>query len=338
MHNDNKKIPSDNQLRKKAEAQLANEKCVLPPSFCSQYAQKLINEIRVHQVELEMQNDELLRAQTDLEKATAKYSDLFDFSPVGYISLNREGLIREANLTAASLLGIERNQLIGLPFLVHVAPADRNLLYSHCETVFKTGGRDVCELRLKKKGGEEFCAHLESIVVGDARGEAFCRAAIMDVSDRKRTEEVLLKEHEILQAHARQCEEVNIALKVLLDQREAEKRKMAEDTRSNIRQFILPYLDKLEVRLPDPENKALMDIVKTNLDLIVSQDNTTKFSLSGNLTLMEMRVADFVRSGRSCKDIASLMNISMNTVSFHRKNIRRKFGIKKKKVNLRSCL
>jgi len=239
MHNDNKKIPSDNQLRKKAEAQLANEKCVLPPSFCSQYAQKLINEIRVHQVELEMQNDELLRAQTDLEKATAKYSDLFDFSPVGYISLNREGLIREANLTTSGLLGIERDQLIGIPFLVHVAPADRNLLYFHCETVFKTGGREVCELRLKKKGGEEFCAQLESIFVGDAGGEGFCRAAIMDVSDRKRAEEVLVKEHQILQTHTRHCEEVNTALKVLLDQREAEKRKMAEDTRSNIHQFIL---------------------------------------------------------------------------------------------------
>ena len=90
--------------------------------------------------------------------------------------------------------------------------------------------------------------------------------------------------------------------------------------------------------MSDPENKTLMEIVKANLDLLMSQDNTAKFLSSGNLTQMEMRVADFVRSGRSCKDIASLLNITMNAVSFHRKNIRRKLGINKKKVNLQSCL
>lgn len=85
--------------------------------------QKLVHELLVHQIELEMQNAQLAQTQAELEKSRAKYSDLFDFAPVGYLSLDENGVVLEANLTIATLLGAERMWMINSPFQVHVVVA-----------------------------------------------------------------------------------------------------------------------------------------------------------------------------------------------------------------------
>jgi PAS domain-containing protein len=92
--------------------------------------QVLVQELQVHQVELEMQNEELREAKGQLGESLAKYSDLYDFAPVGYLTLNREGLILEANLTLAAELGIERGRLIETPLWLYAAPPDRAKLRS----------------------------------------------------------------------------------------------------------------------------------------------------------------------------------------------------------------
>ena len=97
-------------LRAKAEAQIASAPLTEAPD---RSAEELLHELRVNQVELEMQNDELRRAQAIIEESRDRYVDLYEFSPVGYLTLTRDGMIAEVNLTGAALLGTERSKLIG---------------------------------------------------------------------------------------------------------------------------------------------------------------------------------------------------------------------------------
>jgi PAS domain-containing protein len=104
-----------NRLRKKAEIVLSKKK-EAPRKICSAEMEKLIHELQVHQVELEMQNDELRKAQEEIERSRSKYVDLYDFAPVGYFTPDKKGVIIEANLTGASLLEVEGASLLRTPF------------------------------------------------------------------------------------------------------------------------------------------------------------------------------------------------------------------------------
>ena len=98
-----------------------------------------------------MQNEELRMAQGHLDESLAKYSDLYDFAPVGYVTLDRKGLMVEANLTFAAQLGIERGRLINTPLWLNAAAPDRGKLRSHLDQVFKTSERRTCELTCKDR-------------------------------------------------------------------------------------------------------------------------------------------------------------------------------------------
>src|SRR5581483_4664709 len=103
------------ELRRPAEERLRNRASV-PQPVSDADVQRLLHELQVHQIELEMQNEELLQARAELEASLAKYADLYDFAPVSYLTLAADGTIVEANLAAASFFGIERSKLIGIRF------------------------------------------------------------------------------------------------------------------------------------------------------------------------------------------------------------------------------
>ncbi len=115
-------------LRKRAERLMSREDLA---KIHSKDVKALIEELRVHQIELELQNEELRRTQELLEMSRSKYADLYDFAPVGYFSFNRMGRILEANLTAAHMLRVERSLLIGKPFMFFVLPEDENSFFLH---------------------------------------------------------------------------------------------------------------------------------------------------------------------------------------------------------------
>jgi len=149
----------------------------------------LIHELKVHQIELEMQNEELRRIQGELEKTRDEYSHLYDFAPVGYFTVSEKGIIEEANLTGASLIGIERTALIGKPFTRFVQREDQDIFYQHRQRLLETETRQSFDLRLVKKNGHEFFAHLECLVVkknGD--NSRLIRGAVIDITDRKQAE------------------------------------------------------------------------------------------------------------------------------------------------------
>jgi PAS domain S-box-containing protein len=156
--------------------------------------QHLIHELRVHQIELEMQNEELRRIQRELELSRDRYSDLYDFAPVGYFTLSEAGLILQANLTAATMLGVDRGRLIRQPLSSFIFSEDQDIYYFHRKQLFETREPQVCEMRMVRKDGSQFWARIEAAMALDSEGQAVCavcRAAMSDITDRKRAEELL---------------------------------------------------------------------------------------------------------------------------------------------------
>ena len=188
-------------LRHRAETILREEPQALsniPPEDI----QQLIHEMQVHQIELEMQNEELRRTQLQLGQTRDKYSDLYNFAPVGYFTLDKNARVVEANLTGANLLIVERRSLINSSFTRFIAPDCQDSFYLHRRRVFESATRQTCELKLLKKDGTEFYGLLESIAVPDAEGNSKqFRTAITDITKQRHTEMVLRENEEKYRQH-----------------------------------------------------------------------------------------------------------------------------------------
>ncbi|HME42250.1 MAG TPA: PAS domain S-box protein [Syntrophorhabdales bacterium] len=173
-------------LRKQAERRLSER---ITPTL-PQDAQKLLHELEVHQIELEMQNEALRQAQDTIIASRERYADLYDFAPVGYFTFDHMGLIAEVNLTGASLLGVERSRLSKKPFSLFVAASSRDVFHRHYRDVLRTGTAGTCELQLTRKDGTSFYASVHSVPVRDAEGNPTgARSAIGDITERKQAEE-----------------------------------------------------------------------------------------------------------------------------------------------------
>ena len=155
-------------------------------------AAALLQELRVHQIELETQNEELRRAHLDLEVSRDRFVDLYDFAPVGYLTLSRTGVIREANLVAAALLGIERTKLKGRRFsaLVCRGSADRWSLF-FAGLTGRRPGRNLCGLLLHRANGPDFDAQLVCHRATEGGAAPEIRIALTDVTDARRTERAI---------------------------------------------------------------------------------------------------------------------------------------------------
>ena len=162
--------------------------------------QRLVHELRVYQIELEMQNEELRRVQEELEAARDRYLDLYDFAPNGYLTIGRNGLVREANLTATGMLGLERSVLLRMPFSRFVASEYQGSYYAHRKQVLATKARHTCELKLVRADGHEFFGQLDNLAIEDRDGRVTgWRTSIIDITDRKHAEQALVEEKERVQ-------------------------------------------------------------------------------------------------------------------------------------------
>jgi PAS domain S-box-containing protein len=177
-------------LRDEAEEQLTRSP-ERSPGLDRQTPEQLIHELQVHQVELEIQAEELRRAQLALEDSRDKYLDLYDFAPVGYLTLSDKGLITEANLTGATLLGVERSRLIKERFSKFVAEKDAGVWHWYFVNVLNQKEKRTCTLMLKRGGGPVFPAQLEAILTAGSDGAKTVRIAIIDITNRKQAEEAL---------------------------------------------------------------------------------------------------------------------------------------------------
>lgn len=159
-----------------------------------------------------------------------------------------------------------------------------------------------------------------------------------DITALKLSEEALRRSRQALSEQARSLEESNIALKVLLDHRDRDRQALERSVLSNVKDLVLPYIGKLKGARLKPREQTLVDIVEARLQDIISPLLQRIANADIILTPQEMHVAALIRDGRSSKEIAPVLNISEATVNFHRKNLRVKFGLKNRRVNLRSYL
>ncbi|MBI5685871.1 MAG: PAS domain-containing protein [Verrucomicrobia bacterium] len=178
-------------LRAKAVDQLARSK----PAARSGTIEEIIYELDVHQIELEMQRDELRRSNLQLEEVLDKYRNLYDFAPIGYFTLNRAAVITEANLTGASLLRVPLLQLLNHGFPQFIAPEDMERWDRTMVAAFKHEEKQSCEVMIRLKDGGGFPARLECVRVNHAAGKTGAadelseiHVMLTDITDSKQAE------------------------------------------------------------------------------------------------------------------------------------------------------
>jgi PAS domain S-box-containing protein len=152
-------------------------------------ARQLVHELRVHQAELEAQNEELRVMQLDLATAHARYFDLYDLAPVGYCTVNDAGNILEVNLTAASMLGVTRHDMVGRGVQSFILPQDKDMYYLHRKHLVDTGEPQSCVLRLLRANGSAFWAQLSASLDTATTQNARHRLVMTDVDARKRAQD-----------------------------------------------------------------------------------------------------------------------------------------------------
>jgi diguanylate cyclase (GGDEF)-like protein/PAS domain S-box-containing protein len=191
----NKKLARQDQLRKAAEAQLAfapdTKRMPLP-------AEKLLHELQVHQIELEMQNEELQQSQKALEESRDHYFDFYDFAPVGYLTLTREGTIDEINLTGAALLGLERKKILQQRLERYISPEDRDRFNQHLLGATKQDNKLTFEATFKRHNGPIFHAQLDCRRMIKEGRAPIVRIVLTDITERAVMQRALREKEHLL--------------------------------------------------------------------------------------------------------------------------------------------
>ncbi|OGV55083.1 MAG: hypothetical protein A2X45_24955 [Lentisphaerae bacterium GWF2_50_93] len=190
------------ELRKRSEelTRKKNGKSLDKSETMTQEEMRMIlHELHVHQMELEMQNEELRTLQLKLEDARSRYFDLYDLAPVGYFTISGKGLILEANFTAVMLLGaLSRSELVKHPFTQFIHKKDQDIFHLYSRKIHESGAPVPCELRMLKKDDTTFWAHLEATMAQDSEGMLVQNILISDITERKLAQEVLKRDEETL--------------------------------------------------------------------------------------------------------------------------------------------
>ena len=181
--------PADKvELRRRAEECMKADRAAKGPSDSEADAKKLLQELQIHQIELEMQNEELMRSRSETDTLMEDYLDIYDFAPIGHFTLNPEGVIVQVNLTGASLLGIERSRLIGRQFRFHVSDESYPVFNTFFKKTFEGETIESCEVKLPNGVSPSRFVQLEARLSEDRKK---CRLAMIDITARRRAEAAL---------------------------------------------------------------------------------------------------------------------------------------------------
>ncbi|BEH09428.1 MULTISPECIES: sensor domain-containing diguanylate cyclase [Geobacter] len=187
------KVHNAAKLRFQAEEQLRKKPLDGDPPRTDEAILRLVHELEVHQIELEIQNEELRKARDTVEKMLKKYTDLYDFAPVGYATLDRKGTILDSNITCATLLGVDRSRLIHRPFKEFVTADFREALTAFIKKIFASDTKDVCEVSFQNKNNLHLVVQIEA--VASSSGQE-CRLALIDITGRREAENALRESEE----------------------------------------------------------------------------------------------------------------------------------------------
>jgi PAS domain-containing protein len=179
MDNEEQNYTDAQMLRIKAEKQLKKNQKALEKSILEADAKKLMHELQVHQIELEMQNEELIKANENVEAALKKYTMLYDFAPMGYFTLDSDGSICELNFTAAEMLGDKRISLVGSNFKLFVSDMSKPVFSKFFRKVYESNAKESCEVMLGYENEHLITAYIEGIVLS---ADSQCLLSVVDIS------------------------------------------------------------------------------------------------------------------------------------------------------------
>ncbi|MEI8174045.1 MAG: PAS domain S-box protein [Deltaproteobacteria bacterium] len=295
---------------------------------------------------------EFKRAEEALRESEQRLSDIIDFLPDATFAIDRDGKVIAWNRAIEEMTGVKTKDMTGkgdyeyaLPFYGIRRPILIDMVFSSDEEIEK-------KYSFIKKEKDIMLAEADVIMNGenlvlwgkarrlyDSKGNIVgALQSIRDITDRKRAEEAVKKRERELEMKSRNLEELNTALRVLLKRREDDKCEFEERVLANIKQLVLPYIEKMKMGQLEEKDMSYVTILESNLKDIISPFSRRLSSKYLNLTPKEIQIANLIRDGRTTKEIAELLNASPGTIDFHRNNIRHKLDMKKKKANLRTYL
>ena len=285
--------------------------------------------------------DKSKKMEEKLRESEAKYRQIFELSPEAIVVLDREGNILDVNERSHDWLGYSPEEIVGKSFLDLPFLSTDGKSKVMAKLSLRMAGKEVApyELGFYTKSGEKRVGRIVANSIQDENGEIIQNLAmISDITDRKQAEQALQERETELKVRSRDLEEVNAALKVLLKRREEDKIELAESVQINVKQLVLPYLEKLKKSNLEPHQMTLIGILESHCKDVVSPFINKLSSKFIKLTPTEIKLADLIKSGRTTKEAAELLGLSENTIQVHRHHIRSKLGLKHAKINLRSYL
>lgn len=292
------------KLRQLAEAKVKKEQVDLS-QLSGDDTKRLIHELRIHQIELTIQNEELQDTRKKLEKTSKRYADFYDHAPVGFFTLDKNGTIHDVNLTAAKQLGLEKEDIIKSRLYNYIAEQDKDTFFIHLRNTFEKQTHQACELNIKKKDGGVFAAQIESAAVADEENKIrICRTTITDVTTRKQVEEQLkfsLRDKEILlqEIHHRTKNNMQVISSLLTLQAAHSSNKnieeILEETRRRIHAMALVhqklYLSKDLSRINLREYIfELVNYLKQSYNIIPSNKISLKMDLENIFLLIDTAI------------------------------------------------
>jgi len=285
--------------------------------------------------EFEKESVERKLAEKALREQTYRNEQILQTAIDGYFLVNETGHILEVNLAASRIYGYSPEELAGMNIRALDADEPRKVK-GEIKKILDEGSARF-ETRQRCKDGRIVIVEV-SIHSVDIAGQRFFVSFFHDISERKRAEKMLLEKERELQIKNINLEEVNTALKVLLKRRDEDKVELEKKVVANVDELVKPYIEKMKNSELNEGQRAYLSILESNLDDIISQFSLSLSSTYRNFTPTEIQIANLIRLGKTSKEAADLLNVSSKTIEVHRKRIRNKFGIRNKKINLRTYL
>jgi len=290
------------------------------------------------------------KAERRLEEGKEKFRFILENShDVIYLANLKERNFGYVSPSVKEVLGYTPEEMKSFEFeelVSFIHPDDQEISKEHFSILNANSPEEIhstIELRMKHKTlGYRWMSNSRSVLFDESNKPVAVVGNVIDIHKRKQAEHELQELHDELERKVKErthsLEEYNTALRLMLRKEEEVKVELEDKVLLNVKELVLPYVEKLKMSPLSDRKRKYIDLLESSLNEIISPFLHSLSSRFLNLSPSEIQVANFIKHGKSTKEIAELLNLSIRTIEFHRANVRKKVGIKNKKANLRSYL